>query len=320
MTSDAAETVVTPDDLLTPGFMKKLERFRMCSRVIHPGASMGERVSRARGSGMEFADHKEYSPGDDFRMIDWNVYARLDEFVVKVFETEENLSVCVLLDVSASMDFGAGTTKWVTAARLAAALGYIALVNRDALTVFRFAETLSEPFEAARGRGHLRQMLRRLSTGTPAGQTDFVTSLRAAGMQLHRPGVCFVISDFCTADPSTSLGAGPSTSLGASRLAEALKGLVYYGHEIVALHVLDPLEADPGLEGELDVEDAETGELVPMTVKADTLRRYREAFEHRCRAVAAACAAYDAKYLRISTTDSLENTVLYRFRREGIVE
>ena len=305
MTNDADETGLTSDDLLTPGFMKKLERFRMCSRVIHPGASMGERVSRSRGSGMEFADHKEYSPGDDFRMIDWNVYARLDEFVVKVFETEESLSVCIMLDTSASMDFGTATTKWATAARLAAAaLGYVALVNRDALRMFLFADELGERFEATRGRGHLRQMLRLLASNTPTGRTDFSAALRAAGLQLHRAGVCFVISDFCAAD----------------HLSDALKGLVYYGHELVALHVVDPLEADPGLAGEMDVEDAETGELVPMTIKRDTRRRYREAFERRCRAVAAACAAYDAKYLRISTEDSLENTVLHRFRRENIVE
>ena len=306
MTNDSAPTGLTPENLLAPGFMKKLERLRMCSRVIHPGASMGERVSRSRGSGMEFADHKEYSPGDDFRMIDWNVYARLDEFVVKIFETEESLGVAILLDSSASMDFGASrsSTKWTTAARLAATLGYIALVNRDALTMFLFADRLHRRFEAARGRGHLREMLRLLTDGEPQGQSDFRTALRAAGTQLHRPGVCFVVSDFCAADD----------------LAEALKGLVYYGHEIVALHVVDPLEADPGLVGEIDVEDAETGELVPLTVKGDTVRRYREAFEKRCRAVAGACATYDAKYLRISTTDPLENIVLHRFRRESIVE
>ena len=103
-------------------------------------------------------------------------------------------------------------------------------------------------------------------------------------------------------------------------LGEALKGLVYYGHEVTALHVVDPLESDPGLAGELDVEDAETGELVPVTVKGDTVRRYREAFEKRCHAVASACATFDAKYVRVSTTDAVENTVLRRLRREGMVE
>ena len=106
MSDDVDRNASPAEEVLSAQFMKQLERFRMCSRVVHPGASMGERVSRSRGSGMEFADHKEYAPGDDFRMIDWNVYARLDQFVVKVFETEENLSVAILLDASASMDFG----------------------------------------------------------------------------------------------------------------------------------------------------------------------------------------------------------------------
>lgn len=306
MKDDSQQPMIADDDLLSPPFMRKLQRLRMCSGVIHPGASMGERVSRARGSGLEFADHKEYSPGDDFRMIDWNVYARLDEFVIKLYETEENLSACIMLDASASMDFGASvsTSKWACAARMAAALGYIAMSNRDALTMFLFAGQLDSRFDASRGRGHLRQMLSLLSSASPAGRSDFQAAFRSAGVQLHRPGLCFVISDFCAAD----------------NLAESIKGLAYYGHEVVAIHIVDPLELDPGLEGEIDVEDAETGELVPVTVKGDTLRRYREAFEGRCRAVAAACATFDAKYLRVSTTDAIENTILFQLRREGVVE
>ena len=147
-------------------------------------------------------------------------------------------------------------------------------------------------------------MLSVLGAAKPAGRSDFKTAFRSAGMQLHRPGVCFLISDFS----------------GSGDLAEAIKGLVYYGHEVVALHVVDKLEVEPDLEGEIDVEYMETGELVPLTVKGDTLARYREAFESRCRAVAAACATYDAKYLRIATTDTIENTIVHRLRREGIVQ
>jgi uncharacterized protein (DUF58 family) len=310
MSNAPPDILLTDDDLLPPAFMRQLERLRLCSRVIHPGASMGERISRARGSGMEFSDHKEYSPGDDFRMIDWNVYARLDELVVKLFETEENLSVCVLLDASSSMDFGRVAegirigAKWAAAARLAAAISYIAMVNRDALTMFLFAGQLGERLEALRGRGHVRQMLNVLSLTRPAGRSDFPAAFRSAGAQLHRPGVCFVISDFCAGE----------------RLAEAFRGLVYFGHEIVALHVTDELEADPGLEGEIDIVDAETGEVVPMTVRPDTRQRYRQAYESRCRGVAAACATYDAKYLRLSTAEPVTDIVLNRFRREGILE
>src|ERR1035437_178720 len=133
MADDVAQ-VREGEELLSPALMRRLERGRISSKVMHPGASMGERMSRARGAGMEFADHKQYSAGDDFRMIDWNVYARLDEFVVRLYETEENLSVCIMVDASASMDFGGtGNSKWEAATRLAAGLGYVSLANRDSL-------------------------------------------------------------------------------------------------------------------------------------------------------------------------------------------
>ena len=306
MSESSTKPTLTDDDLLPPAFMRKLERLRLSALTIHPGASMGERISRARGSGMEFSDHKEYSPGDDFRMIDWNVYARLDQLVVKLFETEENLAVCVLLDASGSMDFGGSpaTTKWALATRLAAAIGYLGMVNRDAMTMFLFAGRLGGRLDALRGRGHVRQMLSLLELAEPAGRSDFRTALRSAGAQLHRPGMCFVISDFCAGD----------------QLAEAFRSLAYFGHEIVALHVVDAAEADPGLEGEIDVVDAETGEAVPMTVRPETLERYRQVFEDRCHAVAATAATYTAKYLRLSTAESVEDIVLGRFRREGILE
>ena len=102
-------------------------------------------------------------------------------------------------------------------------------------------------------------------------------------------------------------------------LGDGLKGLAFNGHEVTALHVWDPLESDPGLEGEVDIEDAETGEVVALTIKGDTVRQYREAFEKRCRATAATCARYNAAILRISTAEPLEQIVVDRLRRENVV-
>jgi uncharacterized protein (DUF58 family) len=288
--------------LLAPSLMKKLDRMTIKSRKLYPGASMGERVTASRGSGMEFADYKEYSRGDDFRAIDWKVYARLNQFVVKTFETEENLPITLLVDSSSSMDFGGEQTKWQLASRLTAALGYIAMVSSDRLTTYSFADVLSDKYDATHGRGGLRGLLRKLSDTTPSKATDFAGALRLAAIQ-QRPGVCFVISDFCSV----------------ADLGDAFKALVFNGHEVTALHVWDPLEADPGLEGEVDLEDAETGELIALTVKGDSVQRYREAFEQRCRGVATACARFNVQYLRISTADSLEQVVINRFRRENVV-
>ncbi|MCZ7644603.1 MAG: DUF58 domain-containing protein [Planctomycetota bacterium] len=304
MNPSASPTRPAGGELLSAGFMKKLERLRLRARRQYPGASMGERMSRARGSGLEFADYKEYSPGDDFRNIDWKVYARLDELVVRTFETEENLPVTILLDASASMDFGGGEqSKWRMGCQLAAALGYAALSSRDALKVALFSERLRETFDAARGRGLARDLFALLDTAAPSGASDFPGAFRAAGLQQGRAGLYIVISDFCAR----------------AQLAEALKSLVHRGHELVGLHLVDPLEADPGLEGEVDLEDPETGELIPMTVKGETLERYRAAFEASCRDIAKAHAACNALYLRLSTDDPVEQLVLHRFRVEGLL-
>src|SRR5437588_12423395 len=119
------------DSLLDAALMTRLSQLKLIAPRSFQGSSTGKRFSRSRGAeGMEFADHKEYSPGDDFRNIDWNVYARLDELVVKNFETQENLRLYVLLDTSASMQIGT-PTKFNVAQKLAAALAYVGSLNDD---------------------------------------------------------------------------------------------------------------------------------------------------------------------------------------------
>src|SRR4051794_15559086 len=132
------EPTDSSDVLLDAPFMARLSQLSLATPRSFPGASTGKRFSRSRGAeGMEFADHKEYSPGDDFRSIDWNVYARLDELVVKNFESQEHLRLYVLLDASASMN-ACDARKFQLAKRLAAALAYIGFVNEDWTGVFPF--------------------------------------------------------------------------------------------------------------------------------------------------------------------------------------
>jgi uncharacterized protein (DUF58 family) len=289
--------------LLSPSLLRSLDRMALQARRSYPGSSMGERLSSARGQGMEFSDYKEYSRGDDFRSIDWRIYARLNQLVVKTFETEENLPVLILLDCSASMDFGSAgrARKSELATALAGALGYIARVQKDNLSVFPFSNRLHEPFDATRQRG-TRALFEMLSALKPEGESSFVRTLRDASSRT-RPGICFVISDFCAPDT----------------LDEGLKSLAFCGHELMALHVWDPLEANPALEGEVDIVDAESGEVIPMTVKGDTVQRYRDAFEAHCLKVAKTLSRYNARYLRVSTEESVEQIFLQRLRREGLV-
>jgi len=289
-------------DILEPSLLGKLSRLRLSAPRSFPGSSSGKRLSRARGAeGMEFADHKEYSAGDDFRNIDWNVYARLDELVVKNFETEENLRIYVLLDTSASMAFGE-PAKEAVARRIAAALAYLGFVNEDWTGVFTFGETLRDNFISA-GKPKLRALGEFLSSAKCAGQTDFAAAFKAFSIQHARPGLAFILSDFWNA----------------GNLDAALKFLACNRFCVAALHLLDPAEEDPTIAGDMDLCDLETGETVPLTSRGDTAEKYRALVKAHCTRVAGAFAAYNATYLKVSTRDNLEHLLLNILKRKQLV-
>src|SRR5882724_8454185 len=167
------ESLIEP--LLDAQLMARLSQLSLVASRRFQGASSGKRFNRARGSeGMEFADHKEYSHGDDFRSIDWNVYARLDELVVKTFETQEDLRLYVLLDTSASMGtfMGVAPTKFDAARRLAAALAYIGFVNEDRTGVYCFSQSVEKNY-APNSKPRTSALFDFLDQAATGGRTDF---------------------------------------------------------------------------------------------------------------------------------------------------
>jgi len=295
--AEQQEEIALPAEL-----MARLSRLAIIAPRVFPGSSQGKRFSRTRGSeGMEFAGHKEYSPGDDFRSIDWNVYARLEELVVKNFETQENLRLYVLLDCSASMASG-NPQKGAWAKRLAAALAYIGFANEDWTGVFPFNKEIGESY-LTKGRPRISQLLELLGRTPLSGRTDFSGVLKTFSIRNALPGLVFLISDFWRAQD----------------LEESLKFLVYNHHSLVAIHVVDPLEQAPLLAGEMDLEDMETGETVPLTVRGNTLQDYQAMYQRHCAAVARAFSMYDAAYLRLSTQEPLQQVVLKTFRERRLV-
>ncbi|NRA38474.1 MAG: DUF58 domain-containing protein, partial [Planctomycetes bacterium] len=251
-------TPLGADDILDPAFMKKCARLNLYTRGSMTGASSGDRASNKKGSGMEFKEHKEYSTGDDFRNIDWNVYARLGEFVIKTFEAEENLSLCVLMDCSASMNFGGrmqtredgqsaaqGLSKYDIGCQIAAALSYIAISNKESLVTYLFNDKLDHKFDASTGKGNIPQLLDFLRLNQPTGESNFMQCFQDAARDISGSALTVIISDFYNTD----------------EFAAGLKALRFMGHEVVVVHVTDPSERNPVLEGEMDFEDAETGEV-----------------------------------------------------------
>ena len=149
--------------ILEESFLRRLEQLSLVARRMRAGQTAGERRSTKRGASVEFADYRDYVQGDDLRRVDWNIYARLDRPFIKLFEEEEDLAVCVLLDGSGSMDWGSELgnggsgelNKWLYARRLAASLAYVALTSGDRLAVASLQSPTSDlPFGPVRGRGH----------------------------------------------------------------------------------------------------------------------------------------------------------------------
>ncbi len=244
---------------LEPDFLRRLARLKLETRMILGGVMKGEKRSKKYGTSVEFADYKDYHSGDDLRYLDWNIYARLERFFLKLFHEEEDLTVHILLDLSASMS-GGDPPKSLYSKELAAALAYIALTNLDRVSITTFSENVGNSSQLLRGRGHLSTFIDLLNS-TPTGQmTDFEQTMKTFNLRHRSRGLVFVISDFL--DPVN--------------VKEGIKRLAYQKHDILLLHVLDKSEIDPDLRGDWALTDAETGEVVEVSVSPRLLADYKK--------------------------------------------
>lgn len=245
--------------LLDPAFLRRLARLAVVARRRLAGASAGARRSTRRGSSAELADHRPYSPGDDLRRIDWNAYARLEELVLRLYVAEEDLSVHLLIDTSASLATGA-PPKIDVAKRIAAALGYVALAGSDRVGVWPFAEGLTPmALPPLRGRKQAARLLAALDRLEAEGRTDLARSVESFLARRPRPGLVVVVSDFL--DPSG--------------YARPIDRLIGERHEPVLFHVVDPEELDPAPGGDLLLVDREREHTLEVTLDERALRAYR---------------------------------------------
>jgi uncharacterized protein (DUF58 family) len=300
-------------NLLEPRLLAQLDRLALVSRRMRAGQIQGERRSPKRGGSVEFADFRSYATGDDFRQIDWNAYARLERLFVKLFVAEEDLTVHVWLDASRSMAWGE-PPKWLCAQRLAAALGYVALVGLDRVTAVALTGQPSPGaeergrngavtgFRPHRGKRQALAWFDWLSGLEAGGEVDVLPSLRAALAQTRHPGPLILLSDL--------LGPG---------WEEGLRLLAQQRYELTVLHVLAPQELRPELEGDLQLVDSESGAKVEITADYDLLQRYRARLEEWQMHLRQACAAAGAHYVRVETTLPLEELLLSSLRRYGVL-
>jgi uncharacterized protein (DUF58 family) len=278
-------------------FLIQLERLTFVSKRTRVGQVKGERKSPRRGSSVEFADYRHYEVGDDLRYVDWNAFGRLDRMYLKLFMDEEDLCVHLILDASASMDFGT-PTKFSYGVRLAAALAFIGFVNLERVAVAVFRDRVSEGWLPTRGRGQYLQVEEFLGGLVPAGPTRFNESLRQYALRAKDPGVAIVISDFL--DPE-GYEAG-------------LRALLEGRFDVHVLHVLAAEELHPPFGGDLELVDAESGEVREVTVDAEALRAYRSQLGAFLSGVEAFCRAKELHYVRASTDVALDDLLLRRLK------
>jgi uncharacterized protein (DUF58 family) len=279
-------------DLLDPSFTSELEALRRRLRVKARSGAGGEHAASRRGSSAEFLEHRHYAPGDDLRRMDWLAFARTGEPVLKRFRAEEDVVVRIVVDASGSLDVGA-PKKIQIAKRIAAAIGYMVLASGERAQIVAAIDGAPVTREPIRGRTALARLLRELESVACGRATDLASAIDGVVRRSPRPGGLVVVSDFF--DP------GPfDAALGRAAAA---------GHDLSLVQVLAADEIEPPWEGDLALEDVETGEVVEATLDPRAIDAYLARLRQLLATLRATAKKLRAGYVRLATSDPLLDAV-----------
>ena len=283
-------------------FLRQLERLILVTKAAVRGGLKGVRRSVKRGQSVEFADYRDYALGDDLRSLDWNVYARLEKLFIKLFVEEEDVTVHVLLDASASMD-GGTPDKLVFGKRAAAAMAYIGLASYDRVNIAVLQGRTARRFPPVRGTGRVFQVLGDLSGVKPVrGATDLAAAARHYAAQITQRGPLVLISDLF--DPAAD---------------RAISELAGTRCDVAVLHTLSTDELDPPIEGDIRLVDRESGEGVDITADLGVLDEYRARLAAWQDGLDTLCRKRGVAYLPVATTLPLADLVYAELRRRRVV-
>jgi uncharacterized protein (DUF58 family) len=290
------------DELFDDDFQKKLESLAIVSRRVFAGRMRAERRSKKKGSGVEFADHRDYAPGDDFRSVDWSIYQRFGKLLVRLYEEEEDLSIYFIVDASSSMSFG-DAKKFDQARRLAAALAYVGLANLDRVTIVGATDSVTSRMPPTRGKGRIFKVFEFLRDLSPGGTTDLGDAMKTFVAQHKRRGLAVLISDLY--DPAG--------------FERGINTLRFNKFEPFVLHVVDQKEARPELKGDVRLYDCETGEEREVTVTDSLLDDMQRAFEDYQKSIERFCTSRQVPYFAADIGVPFDELVLKVFRRGGFL-
>ncbi len=305
------------DDLLTGNLVAKLSSIDLASKKMFAGKMKGERRSKKRGESVEFADHRPYVRGDDTRFIDWNIFGRLDRLFLKLFMEEEDLSLHVLIDTSASADCG-DPSKFLFCQKVAAALGYVGLVNLNRVAITGFGDDpipveeqdgpsrigeVTASLRDLRGRRRVHDMGRFICSLTPSGGSRFTEAAKRVALSRRGKGVMVLLSD-CFFKEGYEQG---------------LRYLVGRGYDLVVIQVLSPEELDPKVGGDLRLKDVEDGDVAEVTISAPLLKRYKANLGAYCDQLRMFCARREITHMTLPSDTPIETLMLEYLRARGVV-
>jgi uncharacterized protein (DUF58 family) len=294
-----------PEPLLDTRFLERLERLSIQWQNSLPGLVGGHNTSRFAGSGQEFLDHRQFHHGDDLRAVNWRAYLRLEKLFLKMFQLEPRIPVRMLIDISKSMEAGQtdNLDKFHYAQRLAAALCYVGLVRLDSICLQPFSGKLHDAFTASGGRHRFTPAMNFLSGLESAGQTNFLECSRQFCSKYPQRGLTMVISDF----------------LDDRDCEKPLQYLADFGHELILLQIWADEDREPPWEGELELEDAETGQKVELAFDRAAREQYTTAFDLHADRIRTVAERNNGRYLGVPTSVPIEQVVFGPLVKSGAV-
>lgn len=291
----------TDQELLPPMLLAQLERMELVSRKVFRGRMKGERRSKRKGQSVEFADFRNYVPGDDLRFVDWNLYARLDKLFLKLFLEEEDLHVFFVVDSSPSMNFG-DPTKFFAAKQVAAALAFVGMCRGDRVKIeFLGAENRSSP--VFRGRSSLWRMTEFVESARPDQVFDLTEAMKRFCLRNTGRGIVVLLTDL----------------MDKSGYESALRLLVAQQMDVFVLQVLSPEELDPDLTGDLKLVDCEDADEAEISVSTAVLKRYKATLASFIDQARHFCAQRGMTYLLARSDQGADVLVGQYLRQRGLV-
>ncbi|MBS3148996.1 DUF58 domain-containing protein [Candidatus Woesearchaeota archaeon] len=264
--------------MIKSDFLHQLDRFSLIINKRITSNYVGERFSKATGRGLIFKDHIQYEPGEDFRSIDWKVFGRTDKLFCKRYEEERNLTVHIILDLSASMDFGRGVSKSEFASMLGVGFAYLALKNNERFVLSTFSDKL-EFFKAKKGRQQLASMVEYLNNKKPKGTSTLEKSLGGYRQLINSKSYVVILSDFLYP------------------VEDIRKALFFFkNNHVVVIQTLDKIERNLDLEGDFKLKDLETGGTLRTYINPYAKKQYNQMLDGHVEKIREACLEMGAKF------------------------